>query len=122
MTPGPIAINSATFVGYRISGYSGAALATLSVIIPSILLLMLVAPFIDKISKNDQVKKARRGIQIGVLSLIIYATWSYGSIAIGSGLDFFIALISLSLLVYYEGKLHPVCVILAGGLLGLVIF
>jgi chromate transporter len=122
MTPGPIAINSATFVGYRIAGVLGSALASLAVIAPSVTILILLAPFIDKISKNTHVLRVRHGIQIGVLSLILYATWSYGSIAVQGWFELLIALISLCFLIYYEGKLHPIFVILAGGVCGLIFF
>lgn len=122
MTPGPIAINAATFVGFRIGGGVGAAVATLAVVLPSIAILILLAPFVDRISKNGHVQKLREGLQIGVLSLILFATWSYGSGAITGWLDLAIAVAAFSVLVAFEGKLHPVFVILACGAIGWAVF
>ena len=123
MTPGPIAINAATFVGYRIGGGSvGAAVATFAVVLPAIVILLLLAPFVDRVSTNSHVWKLRQGMQIGVLSLILFATWSYGSVAITSWLDLLIGAAAFAVLVASEGRLHPVFVILACGLAGLVIF
>lgn len=121
MTPGPIAVNAATFVGFRIGGGIGAAVATLAVVLPSIAILVLAAPLMDRISKNAHMRQLREGIQIGVLSLILFATWSYGVGAITGWLDFALGVAAFSALVAFEGKLHPVFVILACGLLGLIV-
>lgn len=121
MTPGPIAVNAATFVGFRIGGGIGAVVATLAVVLPSIAILVLVAPVVDRISSSGRVPQLREGIQLGVLSLILFATWSYGSGAITGWLDLAIGVAAFSALVAFEGKLHPVLVILACGLVGLVV-
>lgn len=122
MTPGPIAINAATFVGYRVGEFWGALLATVSVVLPSICILALVARFFDKISSNPKVRKVQHGFQIGVLSLIICATWSFGSVAITSWFELVIGLVAFATLVGSEGKLHPALIIFVGGLAGLFFF
>jgi len=122
MTPGPIAVNTATFVGFQINGVLGAAIATLAVILPAILILIWLAPFVDCISHNLYVLKIRKGIQLGVLSLILYATWSYSAIAIEGWLDLLLGITAFAVLVAFEGKLHPIFVILACGVVGLLFF
>jgi chromate transporter len=122
MTPGPIAINAATFVGYRMGGFVGSALATLSVILPSICLIAIVARFFDRVSANKHVKKVQQGFQLGVLSLIICATWSFGSVAISSWLELFFGFVAFAILILTEGKLHPAVVIFVSGLAGLIFF
>jgi chromate transporter len=122
MTPGPIAVNAATFVGFRIGGTAGAAVATLAVILPSIIILIFVAPFVDRISKNKHALRLREGIQLGVVSLILFATWSYGSVVITGGLDLAIGAAAFAALTAFEGKLHPVFVILACGVIGMAVF
>ena len=122
MTPGPIAVNTATFVGFQINGVLGAAIATLAVILPAILILIWLAPFVDRISHNLYVLKIRKGIQLGVLSLILYATWSYSAIAIEGWLDLLLGITAFAVLVAFEGKLHPIFVILACGVVGLLFF
>lgn len=122
MTPGPIAVNAATFVGYTTGGVIGAAVATAAVVLPSQVILILLSSFIDRIRENIHVKKVMQGIQLGVLSLIIFATWSFGSGVIQEWTDLIIAAAASCSLLIFEGKLHPIFVILACGVLGLIIF
>jgi chromate transporter len=122
MTPGPIAVNAATFVGFRILGLAGALAATVAVILPSISILVVLAPVVDKISTNSHVRKIRHGLQIGVLSLILFATLSYGSAVITGWTDLALAVSAFGVLVVLEGKMHPVFVILGCGVLGLILF
>lgn len=122
MTPGPIAINAATFTGFRLSGIIGATLATTSVVLPSILILTLLVPIIKRFKDNKYLIGFRYGIQIGVLSLILFAVWAYGSAAIKGWLDLGIAVVAFIFLTVFEGKLHPIIVILACGMIGIIIF
>lgn len=122
MTPGPIAVNAATFTGFRLSGILGAAVATIAVVLPSILILVLLVPFIDRFKKNGHLQKFGQGIQIGVLSLILFAVWSYGYAAIKGCMDLAIAVAAFLFLVAFEGKLNPIIVILACGIIGVVVF
>ncbi len=122
MTPGPIAVNAATFVGLRINGILGAITATLAVILPSITILVIIAPLVEKVSSNEHVIKFREGLQVGVLSLIFYATWSYGSEVLENRIDLLLAVAALAVLIIFEGKLHPIFVILSCGLIGMFIF
>lgn len=122
MTPGPIAINAATFVGFRIGSFTGAAAATFAVVFPSLCIIAAIAPFVDRVSKNPHVIKLRDGLQIGVVSLIIFATWSYGSIAVTSLTDLILAVATFIFLVVSEGKYHPAIAIIVCGILGLILF
>lgn len=122
MTPGPIAVNAATFIGFRLSGILGAAIATIAVVLPSIVILVLLMPWIDRFKNNGYVSRFGQGIQIGVLSLILFAVWSYGHAAIKGWLDLVIAAAAFLFLVTFEGKLHPILVILACGAIGVIIF
>lgn len=72
-TPGPIAINSATFVGYRVCGVFGSFVATLGVVLPSFLIISVISFIIDKFKDNTAVKYAFYGIRAGVLALIFKA-------------------------------------------------
>ncbi len=75
-TPGPIAINSATFVGSRVAGIAGAACATLGVILPSFVIILIVAGLLDAFQHLKPVQYAFFGIRAGVLALILKAFWS----------------------------------------------
>ncbi|MCK9536681.1 MAG: chromate transporter [Bacilli bacterium] len=72
-TPGVIAVNSATFVGYKIGGFLGSLLATLGVILPSIFIITLIAMFFTKIMDNQYIIYAFKGIRAGVTVLILNA-------------------------------------------------
>lgn len=76
-TPGPIAINSATFVGYRTAGVLGAAFATLGVVLPSFVIILLIAFFLRHIMDYPVVQYAFFGIRSGVLALIVKAVVSF---------------------------------------------
>ncbi|MDD3051772.1 MAG: chromate transporter [Candidatus Cloacimonetes bacterium] len=122
MTPGPIAINAATFVGFQTNGFWGALLASLSVILPSVIILSIMAPVIDKSKNNIHVRMLREGFQMGVLSLILFAVWSYGNAVISNLLELAVGTAAFIILVIFEGKMHPIYVILGCGILGLLIF
>ena len=72
-TPGPIAINAATFVGYKTAGVLGSAFATLGVVLPSFLIIVLLGSLLDKFSYLKPVKYAFFGIRAGVLALVLKA-------------------------------------------------
>ena len=72
-TPGPIAINSATFVGYRTAGVLGAMLATLGVVLPSFVIITLISFVLTQFQELRAVQYAFYGIRAGVLALIVKA-------------------------------------------------
>lgn len=72
-TPGPVAINSATYLGYRMAGVRGAAVATLAVCIPSFVIIYIISLFLDRFLALTYVAHAFHGIQVCVVYLIITA-------------------------------------------------
>ncbi len=72
-TPGPIAINSATFVGYMTCGVPGSVLATLGVVLPAFLVISLISLLLRNIMDIQAVQYAFMGIRAGVLALVIKA-------------------------------------------------
>ena len=72
-TPGPMAINSATYVGYRLGGFFGALASTLAVSLPSFVIIYLISLFFDRFLSLTYVGYAFRGIQAGVIYLIFSA-------------------------------------------------
>ena len=72
-TPGPIAINSATFVGYRVAGVIGAACATFGVVLPSFVIISVISLVLKEFSQYQGVQYAFMGIRAGVLALVIKA-------------------------------------------------
>jgi chromate transporter len=72
-TPGPIAINMATYVGYKKKGVAGSAMATLGVVVPSLVILYVISLFLDTFLQNKYVAYAFTGIKCGVAFLILRA-------------------------------------------------
>ena len=120
-TPGPIAINSATFIGYKVSGVLGAAFATLGVVIPSFVIISVIAYFLNKFSEIKAVQYAFYGIRAGVLALVIkalitmYKKMPKTAIAYGIALFAFIASVIFDII-----NVSIIYVILACAVIGLV--
>lgn len=72
-TPGPIAINCATFTGYKMAGFFGALTATLGIVLPSFTIIYLISMFLDNFLELAIVANAFKGIKIAVGLLILYA-------------------------------------------------
>lgn len=72
-TPGPIAINCATYVGYKLAGMAGAVVATLGIVVPSFVIIYLISNFLDNFLAYPLVAKAFLGIKVGVGILILDA-------------------------------------------------
>ncbi len=120
MTPGPIAINSATFVGYQIAGLAGAAVATLGVISPSMILIIPAAKLFLHFYTNQHLQHALMGIQPAVIALIGLAAYVIGESAL---LDLSSVLIALAaFLVLFLTKIHPLLLIGLGALVGIMVY
>ncbi len=72
-TPGPIAVNSATYIGYKLEGFFGAAVSTLAVCLPSLVIIYCISLFFDRFLSLEFVSHAFRGIQVCVVYLILSA-------------------------------------------------
>ena len=75
-TPGPIAINSATFVGYRAAGVLGSVCATLGVVLPSFVVILLISFVLKQFQDIKAVQYAFAGIRAGVLALLCKSLWT----------------------------------------------
>ena len=72
-TPGPVAINSATYLGYKLAGVPGAATATVAVCLPSFLIIYAISLFFEQFTQLTVIANAFKGIQICVIYLIFSA-------------------------------------------------
>jgi chromate transporter len=70
MTPGPIAVNAATYIGYRVAGVFGSAAATLGVWLPSFILVILVTHFLQKFKESTIINSVLAGIRPATVGLI----------------------------------------------------
>ena len=127
-TPGPIAINTATFVGYQVCGTPGAFCATLGVVLPSFLIILLVARFYAAFRSSAIVSGAMGGLRPAVIGMIGAAVVSVGqTVFLPEGLAAVTAyplVCSLTIFVLMAvltyKKLHPIVIILLSALLGIV--
>lgn len=74
-TPGVIAVNTATFIGYKTQGLPGAILATVGVIAPSLIIIIAIAAFIQQFAHLAAVQHAFAGIRIAVCALVLQSVW-----------------------------------------------
>ena len=88
-TPGPVAVNAATFVGRQVGGYAGAAAATLGVVLPSFLIILAVGYLLQMVMHSRLVRDAFLGIRASVLVLIASAMISLLRIAALTAVAFF---------------------------------
>ncbi len=72
-TPGPVAINASTYVGYKVAGLLGAIIATLGVVLPAFIIIFLIASYLNNFMDLPIVQNAFLGIKIGVSVLILFA-------------------------------------------------
>lgn len=75
-TPGPFAVNSATFVGYQVGGFIGSSLATLGVVLPSFIIIFAISFILKQFEHLEVVKYTFHGIRAGVFVLILSACYS----------------------------------------------
>lgn len=75
-TPGPISVNAATFVGYKVGGFWGAFCATTGLVLPSFVIITIISYFLEQFEHIKAVAYAFNGIRVGVLVLILKALFS----------------------------------------------
>ena len=132
-TPGPIAVNCATFIGYKVGKIWGGILATLGVVLPSFIIIIIVCKIISKFLNNKYVNYAMKGARPVVCGLIfavaislIYACFlpngfSIKAISDISFASIIIFIISFVLLRFKKTE-KPILVILISGVLGIIFF
>ena len=122
-TPGPIAINMATYVGFRVAGPLGACLATLGVVLPSFIIIMLVAKYYAKFIANRFVAGAMRGLRPAAAGVSIAAEVFFPNALSVSALisfDGICGLATLALCVFLAvKKAKPYMILLASAAMGL---
>lgn len=127
MSPGPIATNSAIFVGYHTAGFFGAAFSALGMVLPSLIIILIIASFFKRVSDHRLVKSAFYGLRPVITGLIIYAAINF---AISNDLIASLSWHTFSLIAIYIAalfgltylKLHPLLVIFLSGIAGIIIF
>lgn len=138
-TPGPFAINISTFVGSQTAGPLGAVCATIGVILPSFIVIIIVALIMSKFLKNRFVKGALNGVKPIIVALIATTTIVFfikmalfqGNPLFSQSITFDRAGVTLLLIlscsaiiykIYKKKSLNPILLLLLSGVLGIVLF
>lgn len=124
-TPGPIAINLATYLGYSRGGFLGALLTTLGVILPPFVIMFVISLFLQNILSYDAIKYAFMGIKCGVVFLLckVSITLLRGNMKDILGIIIVIGVISLMIVfTIFAINFSAIYFILIGAVLGLLIY
>jgi chromate transporter len=132
MTPGPIAINCATFVGIKIAGVGGAIVCTLGCILPSCIIVSLLAFFYYKYKDLSIIQGALEGLRPAVIALIasaglailVLSFWGVHGFTLNiSDMNFVsVGLFTFSLIILRKFKPNPIYVIASTGVIGTFIY
>lgn len=130
-TPGPFAVNMATYVGTQVAGVPGAIIATLGVVLPSFIIILLIAKVFDKFRKSFAVKGVMRGIKpcvvgmiaAALLSLSVSVFFSDGlSVGIFKSVGFYVSLGIFAIMsVLSIKKVNPIFIIVICAILGIAL-
>lgn len=126
-TPGPFAINIATYIGSEMGGLLGSVCATLGVVMPSFIIILTVARCYDAFRRNKIVAGAMTGLKPAVVGLISAAILSIaktvlmptGAFVVDIGLAVSLVIFALGLFLVLKKKAHPVLIIAVGAALGI---
>ena len=124
-TPGPIAINVATYIGYKLKGFVGAVVATVGMCLPSFVIMYLVSLFYEQFMEITLVRAAFKGIQICVVYLIASAGLKMLKKMKKTPQNiivFSVTCVGMILCTLFDVHISSVWFILAAGILGLSIF
>lgn len=124
-TPGPLAINTATFVGYKVGGVLGSVAATCGVVLPSLIIIGIIALFLENFLEIKWVASAFKGIKAAVAFLIFNAGWKMFKKMKKTKLSIVLFALALILMLCKNFELFPVSSILLivlSAIVGLVVY
>ena len=119
-TPGVIAVNTSTFIGHKLAGVPGALAATLGFISPSILIITVIAAFLETFASNVYVAHALAGIRVCVCVLILDSVLKLGKKSVKDAISWTIFLIT-TVLATFTG-IPTVALVLGAGLVGYILY
>jgi chromate transporter len=123
-TPGPIGINMATYCGTKVSGILGGVTATLGLVTPSIIIILIIAHVLDRFKDNVWVRRSFYGLRAAVIALIAYAGVQVYKIALFNGnrlrvKEAILFCVLLPLMLRFK-KVHPVIWIVIAAAVGIL--
>lgn len=115
--PGPIAVNTSVFIGYKLRGYAGALAGILGIVLPSFIVILVIAIFFQEIRHNPWVDAAFKGMRPAVVALIVAPTLG---LAKGMGVWGYLIAAASAVAVWYL-SVSPVLLIIAGAAGGIAV-
>ncbi len=114
--PGPIATKMSVVIGYHVAGFPGAVAATVAIVFPSVVGLILLLKFVNRIKDNPSVKSMLKGLRPVVVALLAFAAYdmSFGSLT--NLATWCIGFVTLGLMIFT--KIHPALFVVAGAVAG----
>ena len=117
--PGPIATKMSVVIGYEVAGIPGAVAATLGIVMPSLIALILLLKFVTLVKENPRVKSMLKGLRPVVVAMLAYAAYDFSFGALTGVTTWIIGGITLALMIFT--KIHPALFIVAGAVAGAVL-
>lgn len=124
LTPGPVSINSATFIGFSLGGLAGSIVATSAVLLPSLMIMtayIIISSRACKILSKKTIHKLKVGLKPGIMALLIYAVFLFGSNSEIDPLFIILSIICFICLSYFK-RVHPVVLFVLSGLIGIIAY
>jgi len=132
-TPGPIGVNTATFVGYKTAGVMGGIIATMGIVTPSIIIIIIIAHYFGKINEKPIVQAGFYGLRPAVIGLIGAAAFEVAKVSLFNIDDFFktynlatlvnikgIVLFGIILYLMKRYKKHPIVYLVGAAIVGII--
>lgn len=120
MTPGPVATNAATFVGYKLGGLPGAVLATIGVSLPSAVVMLAIIRFMVTFRETNVMRHVLAGLRPVVVALILSAGIIIAGQSVHDAAGYLLIIGNIIAVTYLD--INPILLIIASGLLGLVLY
>lgn len=117
-TPGPIGVNMATYAGYNTAGIWGGIVATFGLVLPSLVVIILIAKYLFAKEEGGFLRQALFGIRPAVLALILFAGWELARLSLINWQSVLIAMVSFGLIRWL--KWHPIVYICLAAVIGIV--
>lgn len=118
-TPGIIAVNTATFVGYKVKGVIGGIFATLGVVAPSVVIITIIALFLQNFADIPIVKHAFTGVRVCVCMLILDATISLGKKSVKN--IYALVIFAAVAIVSFFTDISPIIIVIVAGVVGVLL-
>lgn len=117
--PGAIAINSATFTGFRLAGVRGAIAALIGILLPTLCIVITLSIVYFKFQHHPKVEAAFMAIRATIVALIAYAAIVIGKTALVDKASFVITAVTIAVMYWFN--VHPIILLIGGGMAGVIV-